>query len=244
MPRLTATFLVGHVGYVAAAPSLYKKLEYNPVTDFDAVFRFPDMPGVVLVNPESPFKMLLELIAYAKKNPEDIDFGDAGVGAVSNLVAAMLACRAGVKIQAVSYKGNGPAMMDLLGGRIESMVDTANTALPQVRNGKLLALATTGLAPMSFFPGVPTVAQTLPGFEGTVWFGIYGPKGTPKYAIEKLYAAYKESMRHDTFARRFVSRGMPSLPPEKYSPASLQAFTADEVNKYRIVVREANIQPQ
>jgi len=238
------TFLLGHVGYVAAAPSLYKKLDYDPTVDFDAVLRFPDIPGVVLVNPSSNFKSLADLIDYAKENPEQVNFGDAGVGSMSNLVAAMLASRSGINITAVPYKGNGPAMMDLLAGRIEAMIDTANTAIPQVRDGKLLALATTGLEPMSLFPGVPAVAQTLPGFEGTVWFGIYGPKGTPQHVIDKLNEAYKKVMDDAEFTQRLVSQGMQLLSDEKYSPASFQEFTAAEIDKYRTIVREANIQPQ
>jgi tripartite-type tricarboxylate transporter receptor subunit TctC len=238
------TFLVGHVGYVAAAPSLYTKLEYNPATDLDAVVRFPDIPGVVLVNANSKFKTLPDLIAYARQNPGKLNFGDAGVGSMSNLVAAMLASRAGTKITAVSYKGNGPAILDVIGGQIDAMIDPANTALPQVRNGKLIALATTGLEPMDLFPGVRPVADTLPGFEGTVWFGIYGPKGTPKPVIDKLHKAYLEAMSDPAFTSKLVSQGMQLLPDAKYAPAAFQQFTLSEIKKYQGVVKDANIQPQ
>jgi tripartite-type tricarboxylate transporter receptor subunit TctC len=238
------TFLVGHVGYVAAAPSLYTKLEYNPVKDFDAIFRIPDIPGVVVVNANSPYKTLAEMLAYARQNPGKLNFGDAGVGSMSNLVAAMLASRSGTKITAVSYKGNGPAMLDVIGGTIDGMIDPVNTVLPQVRNGKVRAIAVTSRTGVPQLPGVPPVADLLPGFEGTVWFGIYGPKGTPKPVIEKMHAAYLEAMKDPAFTQKLQEQGMQLLPEAAYAPAAFDAFTESEVKKYQAVIKDANIQPQ
>ena len=238
------TFLVGHVGYVAAAPSLYAKLDYNPVKDLEAIFRIPDIPGVVVVNPNAPFKTLPEMLAWAKQNPGKLNFGDGGVGSMSNLVAAMLASRAGVSITPVSYKGNAPAMLAVIGGTVDGMIDPVNTVLPQVRSGKVRPIAVTSRTPVVQFPGVPPVAELLPGFEGTVWFGIYGPKGTPKPVIEKMHQAYLEAMKDPAFTQKLVDQGMQLLPESAYAPAAFEAFTEAEVRKYQTVVKDANIQPQ
>lgn len=238
------TFLVGHVGYVAAAPSLYLKLDYNPVKDLDAIFRFPDIPGVIVVNPNAPFKTLPEMLAWAKQNPGKLNFGDAGVGSMSNLVAAMLGSRAGVSITPVSYKGNAPAMLAVIGGTIDGMIDPVNTVLPQVRSGKVRPIAVTSRMPVVQLPGVPPVADLLPGFEGTVWFGIYGPKGTPKPVIEKMHQAYLDAMKDPAFTQKLVEQGMQLLPESAYAPAAFEAFTESEVRKYQAVVKDANIQPQ
>ncbi|MBI3270946.1 MAG: tripartite tricarboxylate transporter substrate binding protein BugD, partial [Planctomycetes bacterium] len=159
------TVLVGHMGYMGAAPALYKKLSYDPVKDFDAVFRFPDTPLVLLVPKSSPYKSAAELIAAAKAAPKKINFGNAGVGSTSHLIAALFESRAGIDITSVSYKGAAPAMNDLVGGQVNAMFDQSNTALPQVAGGRLNAIALTSLTPMpQQYPNVPTLAEkTLPG---------------------------------------------------------------------------------
>jgi tripartite-type tricarboxylate transporter receptor subunit TctC len=137
------TFLVGHLGYMSAAPALYKKLTYDPVKDFEPVFRFPDTPLVLLVPKSSPYKTAAELIAYAKKNPGKLNFGNAGVGSTSHLIAALFASKAGIQVTQVPYKGAAPAMNDLIAGQVDAMFDQTNTALPQVGGGRVVALALT-----------------------------------------------------------------------------------------------------
>ena len=126
------TFLVGHMGYMAAAPALYKKLSYDPVKDFEAVFRFPDTPMVLMVSAQSPFKDAAALVAHAKAHPGQLNFSNAGVGSASHLVAALFASKAGIRITSVAYKGAGPALNDLMGGQVDAMFDQTNTALPQL----------------------------------------------------------------------------------------------------------------
>lgn len=188
------TFLVGHIGYMAAAPSLYSNLRYDPVKDFDAVFRFPDTPLVLLTGERSNFKSTEELIEHAKKNPGSLNFGTAGVGSTSHLVAAMFAASAGIKIQTVAYRGAGPALNDLMGGQVEAMFDQTNTALPQTSGGKVKALALTSSERMPQFPGVPTMKEgAIPDFQVSTWYGLYAPKGTPEEAINTLFDAYRHN---------------------------------------------------
>ncbi len=238
------TMLVGHVGYMAAAVSLYKKLPYDPVKDFDAVMRLPNMPGVLVVNPNAPFKSLAELTAYARNNPGKVNFADGGVGTMSNLVVSMLAAQAGIQITQISHKGNAPALVAVLGGHADAMIEPPNTSVPHVKAGKLTAAAVTALTELDFLPGVPPVAKTYPGFDGTIWFGIFTPKGTPRQAIDRVHAAYVAVIRDPAVQKIMRERGMQLLSETDYTPDALQRHTANEVEKYREVIRAAKIEPQ
>jgi tripartite-type tricarboxylate transporter receptor subunit TctC len=238
------TFVVGHVGYVAAAVSLYKQLPYDPTKDLEAVFRMPSMPGVLVVNPNAPFQTLQELIDYAKKNPGKINFGDGGVGTMSNLVAAMFASRAGIEFTQVNHKGNAPALVAVMGGHVDAMIEPPNTAMPQIRAGRLRAIAVTSTQPLDYLPGIPTIASHYPGFDGTIWFGLYGPKGIPKVAIEKLHGAYMQVVKDPAFIKRMNDQGMQLLSDAEYAPDAFQQYTAAEVKKYAGVIEAAGIPKQ
>lgn len=238
------TMLVGHVGYMAAAVSLYKKLPYDPVKDFDAVMRLPNMPGVLVIRPDAPFKNLAELVEYAKKNPGKVNFADGGVGTMSNLVVSMLAARAGIQVTQISHKGNAPALVAVLGGHADAMIEPPNTSVPHVKAGKLRAIAVTALTELDFLPGVPPVAKTYAGFDGTIWFGIYSPKGTPRAAIERMHGAYLKVIGDPAVQSMMRERGMQLLPQADYGPDALQRHTAAAVDQYREVIRAAKIQPQ
>jgi len=204
------TFLVGHLGYMGAAPSLYKKLPYDPIRDFDPVFRFPDTPLVLLVPQASPHKTAAELIAFAKKNPGTLNFGNAGAGSTSHLIAALFESKAGIDVVSIPYKGAAPALNDLMGGQVDAMFDQTNTALPQVQGGRLRAIGLTSTQPMAQFPNVPPLADTaLPGFEAATWYGLYAPKGAPKEAIQAMHQAYLKSMSD----KAWTQDGGPGHPP-------------------------------
>ncbi|ANN78872.1 Bug family tripartite tricarboxylate transporter substrate binding protein [Bordetella flabilis] len=239
------TFLVGHVGYMAAAPSLYERLQYDPVKDFNAVFRFPDTPLVLLVGASSPYKDVKTLVDYARGNPGKLNFGNAGVGSTSHLVAAMFAGKAGIQITPIAYKGAGPAMNDLMGGQVDAMFDQTNTALPQTRGDKVRALALTSATRMDQFPGVPTMTEgAVPGFEASTWYGLYAPKGTPPKVIETMYAAWQHALKDNAFTGKMSEQGIQLLDPAQYAPAAFQAFTAEEVKRWAEVIKQANIPRQ
>ncbi len=236
------TFLVGHLGYMAAAPALYKKLSYDPVKDFDPVFRFPDTPMVMLIGKDAPYKSPAELIAFAKANPGKVNFGNAGTGSSSHLIGSLLASRAGVQVQQVPYKGVAPAMNDLMGGSVDVVFDQTNTALPQLgATGRVKALAVTSPQPMAQFPGVPTVATAVPGFEAATWYGLYAPKGTPKEAIATLHQAYLKALADKAWTDKMASQAIRLLPEADYAPAALGKHTAAEVQKWAKVAQDAKI---
>ena len=238
------TFLVGHFGYMAAAPSLYRKLNYDPVGDFQAVFRFPDTPLVLLTGTRSKYRTVQELIDFAKANPGVINFGNAGVGSSSHLVAELFAAKTKIKIMQVSYKGAGPALNDVMGGQVDAMFDQTNTALPQTKGDKIQALALTSASPMPQFPNVPTLSGIVPGLDASTWYGIYAPKGTPAEVIDTTYKAYQAAMQDKAFTDKMEQQGIQLLPAQSYAPDAFQAFTRDEIKKWSDVIKEAGIQPQ
>lgn len=238
------TFLVGHMGYMGAAPALYKKLSYDPVKDFEAVFRFPDTPLVLLVPKSSPYKTVADLIAAAKASPKKINFGNAGVGSTSHLIAALFESKAAIDVTSVSYKGAAPAMNDLVGGQVDAMFDQTNTALPQVAGGRLNAIALTSLTAMpQQFPNVPTLGEkALPGFEAATWYGLYAPKGVPKDVVHKLHQAYLKALSDKEWTKRMAAQGVHMLPEAQYAPDAFAKHTAAEVEKWRKVATDAKIQ--
>lgn len=236
------TFLVGHIGYMAAAPSLYPKLSYDPVKSFDAVFRFPDTPLVLLVGEKSPYKNVNQLMDFARKNPEALNFSNAGVGSTSHLVAALFASEAGIKIQPIAYKGAGPALNDLMGGQVDAMFDQTNTALPQTRGEKVRALALTSSTRMAQFPNVPTMTEdAVPGFQVSTWYGLYAPKGTPAAVIQTISNAYYKVLQDKSFTQKMTDQGILLLPDDQYKSEVFQKFTADEGKKWAGVIQKAGI---
>jgi tripartite-type tricarboxylate transporter receptor subunit TctC len=236
------TFLVGHIGYMAAAPSLYAKLPYDPVKDFKAVFRFPDTPLVLLVGANSPHKSVEEFIDFGRKNPGKLNFSNAGVGSTSHLVAAMFASRAKMDVTPIAYKGAGPALNDLMGGQVDAMFDQTNTALPQTQGGKVRALALTSAAPMPQFPNVPTAGEkALPGFQVSTWYGLYAPKDVPDNVVRVMHEAYSRALKDTDFTGKMTAQGILVLPAEQVNPQAFQAFTASEVTKWAEVIKQAGI---
>lgn len=237
------TFLVGHMGYMGAGPALYKKLAYDPVKSFEAVFRFPDTPLVMLVGANSRFKTVTDLIAEAKAKPGSINFGNAGVGSTSHLIAALFEAKAGINVQSVSYKGAAPALNDLIGGQVDAMFDQSNTALPQVQGGRLRAIALTSLTAMpQQYPGVaPLAEKALPGFEAATWYGLYAPAGTPKEVVQKMHQAYMKALSDKAWTTKMSSIGIHLLSDAQYGPDVFAKHTASEVEKWRKVVSDAKI---
>ncbi|MCY0854946.1 MULTISPECIES: Bug family tripartite tricarboxylate transporter substrate binding protein [unclassified Cupriavidus] len=236
------TFLLGHVGQMAAAPYLYKKLPYDPIKDFEPVFRLPYTPLILLVGVNSPFKNVEQLIAAAKAKPGSINFGNAGVGSTSHLVAALFAQQAGINITSISYKGAGPAMVDVVSGRIDAMFDQSNSSLPQVTAGRARALAQSGAKRMPQFSAVPTVSEsTIPHFAAVTWYGLYAPHGTPVAALATMNTAYRKAIGDSSLRDRLSKQGVQLLQDEEYSAAALKKLNADELVRWKDVITQTRI---
>ena len=236
------TMLVGHMGYMGAAPALYKKLSYDPVKDFEPVFRFPDTPLVLMVRKEHPAKDIRGLIDFGRKNPDKLFISNAGVGSSSHLIAALVASAANIKVTLVPYKGAGPALVDVIGGQVDGIFDQTNTALPQITESKVRALAVTSKVRLPQLKEVPTLAETvLPGFEASTWYGIYAPKGTPRAALDKVQQAYMKVMADKAFTDRMSAQAIQMLPAEQYTGTALGKHTEAEVARWKAVAAKANI---
>ena len=183
------TLEMGTVGTHAINASLYAKMPYDHVKDFVPVILVAGVPNVLVVNPAVPANSVAELIAYAKANPGKLNFASSGNGTSIHLSGELFKFMAGVQMTHVPYKGSAPALQDLIAGQVQLMFDNLPPSLPQIKAGKLRALAVTSLARAPALPDVPTMAEAgLPGYEASSWFGVLAPAGTPPAIVTKLNA--------------------------------------------------------
>jgi len=240
------TFLIGHVGYMAAAVGLYKELPYDPVKDFDAVARFPDTPLVLICNRDKPYTSDIgDLVKYARDHPGTLTIANAGIGSSGHLVAALVASRLKLQVTHVPYKGNAPAYTDIMGGRVDCLFDQSNTAMPQVKSGKVRGVVTTAIQRLPQMPQIPTLAESqLPGFEAATWYGIFAPKGTPPEAIHWMFERFQDAMKDETFTKKLVDAGYVLVPPADQRPEALAAYTHQQVELWKKVIADAGIPRQ
>ncbi len=231
------TLFYGTNGTHAINHALYANPGFDPVKDFAPVARLTRIGMVVVVNPEVPAKSVPELLAYLKKNPGKSTFGSAGNGTSSHIAGEMFKMRTGTDILHVPYRGNGPAMIDLVAGRINMMIDVMPAAYPHAEAGKIRALAVTTLTPVASAPKLPTLDSSgIQGFELSAWDGIWAPAGTPRPIIEKLNAAYNKALNNPQTKERLFARGAEPVPG---TPDDLAKHVASELPKWAEVVKKS-----
>jgi tripartite-type tricarboxylate transporter receptor subunit TctC len=213
------TLVLGGTGTLAVNPTLYENVGYDPRKDFAPVGLIGTGQLIVLVNPNVPAKTIPELIALAKKEPGKLSYASAGVGSGIHLGAALFEQMAGLKLIHVPYKGTGPALNDLIGGHVQIYFSSLPSAVAIAKEGKVRPLAVTGPKRSPVFPDLPTVAETMPGFEAVLHYGIVAPAGTPKPIIEKLNAALREAVLAPETRKRMAADGTEPLAstPEEYA---------------------------
>jgi tripartite-type tricarboxylate transporter receptor subunit TctC len=222
----------------AVNATLYERLNFNFIRDIAPVAAIVGVPNVVEVHPSVPAKTLPEFIAYAKANPGKINMGSAGNGSSSHMAGELLKMLAGVNVVHVPYRGQGPAMTDLLGGQLQVIFATMPGTTEYVRIGKLHALAVTTSARAEALPDVPTVADFVPGYESSQWYGVGAPKNTPVEIVEKLNKEINAALADPKMKGRFADLGGTVLPG---SPADFGKLIADETEKWGKVVKFAGI---
>ena len=231
------TLLMGTVGTHAINASLYAKMPYDHVRDFAPVILVAGVPNVLVVNPSVPANNVQELIAYIKANPGKVNFASSGSGTSIHLAGELFKTMAGVSMTHVPYKGSAPAVTDLLGGQVQLMFDNLPSALPQIKAGKLRALAVTSAQRASALPDVPTVAEAgLPGFDATSWFGLLAPAGTPKDVVAKLNAEVAKWLASPEAREKLASQGAIAA---GQSPEDFTRHIAAETAKWQKVVKES-----
>jgi tripartite-type tricarboxylate transporter receptor subunit TctC len=231
-PDGATLLLLTHANAINA--TLYEKLPFNPLTDIVPVAGLAQVPNVVEVHPALPVTTIAELIAYAKANPGTINYASAGNGTSPHLASELFKAMTGTNIVHVPYRGSGPALIDMLAGQVQLMFDSIPSSLQHIRAGKLRALAVTSAQRSDVLPDVPTVADTLPGYEFIGWFGIGAPKGTPPQIIEKLNREINAGLADATMKKRFSELG---AAPQFASPAQYSAFVAAETEKFAKAVK-------
>ena len=202
------TLTIGTSSNHAIAPSLYKKLPYDPLKDFAPITMLSVSQNIVVINPDIPAGTIRELVAYARANPEKMNFGSSGNGTISHLTGEMFNTLNGTQIAHIPYKGSAFVFPDLISGRISMMFDSTISIAPLVKSGKVRALAVTGAKRYRLMPDLPTVAESgNPGFESSNWFGLFAPAGTPKEIVAKLHAAAVKVLSSPDLQERFANQG-------------------------------------
>jgi tripartite-type tricarboxylate transporter receptor subunit TctC len=213
------TLVIGGTGTLAVNPTLYSNVGYDPRKDFAPVGLIGTSALVVLVNPSVPAKSIRELIDLAKKDPSKLSYASAGVGSGIHLGTVLFEQMGEIQLTHVPYRGTGPALTDLIGGHVAIYFSSLPSAIGIARDGKVRPLAVTGAKRSDVFPDVPTVAETLPGFEAVLHYGIVAPAGTPRPIVDKLNAALREALAAADTKERMAKDGTEPLPstPDEYA---------------------------
>ena len=220
-------------------PSLMKKLPYDPQKDFAPITLINTTPLVVVVHPGVPAKSIKDLIALAKSRPGALNFGSSGSGGSNHLAGELFNAMAGTKIVHIPYKGNAPALADLVGGHVDLVFNGLTSALPLIKSGKLRSLGVTSLKRASALPDSPTLdEQGLKGFQAVAWNGVTAPAGTPKDVIAKINADVVKVIRSPELAEKLKNEGSD---PVGASVEEYTAFLRDEIAKWGKVIKFANI---
>jgi tripartite-type tricarboxylate transporter receptor subunit TctC len=233
------TLFLHHIGQ-STAPALYRKLPYDAVTDFSAIGLVTDVPMTLVARGNFPPKDLKELIAYVKQNKDKVTYANAGLGAASHLCGMLFMSAIDTDLTTVPYKGTGPAMNDLLGGKVDFMCDQTTNTTSQIKAGKIKVYAVTTKKRVPSLPDVPTAAEAgLPNFEVTVWHGLYAPKGTPKAIIDRLNAALKVALKDPTLKQRFADLGTEPVADNLATPEALSAHLKAQIALWGPIIKKA-----
>jgi len=236
------TILMGNVAPNAINVSLFKNLPFDPVADFAPVSLVASTPNILVVHPSTQAKTVKEVIALAKAKPGTLNFASAGVGSSSHLAGELFRILAGAEIVHVPYKGAGPAMVDVLSGRIQLYFATMPAAMPHVKSGKLAPVAVTSAKRSQALPGLPTIAESgVTGYEASTWYGLLAPAHTPNAAIARLHGDIVKLLAVPEFRERLAAQG---FEPVGSSPEEFSSYIKSEIAKWGKVIRDAGIRPE
>lgn len=219
-------------------PAIGAKLPYDTVRDFTPIAHVGNAPSIMLVPNSSPAKTVKEWIEYAKKNPGKLNYASSGNGTIVQLTAELFKAQAGVFVTHIPYKGTGLAIPDLVAGQLDVLFDSLPTGMPHVRDGRLRALAVTTLKRSPLAPDLPPVADTLPGFESSTWFGLYGPKGLPAEVVNRVNTAANQALSDPEVRAKLTTLG---IEPVTSTPAQFAKMVADDQAKWKRIIAERKI---
>jgi len=235
------TLIMGSIGTHAVNPYLVKNMPYDPLKDFVPVVFVLDAEGLLAVNPNLPVKNVPELIAYLKANPGKVSYGSGGIGTASHLAGELFVMTAKVDMTHIPYKGNALAITDLIGGQTQVMFATMPTILPYVKSDKLRGLAVTSAGRDPSMPDLPSISETLPGFDVKNWIGLFAPAGTPPAVVKKLHDEVAKIMQQPALQKKLEAEGA------KYyamTPEAFGAFQKKESIRWGKIIKSAGIKPE
>ena len=232
------TIALGANGEMAISPNLRPNLAYHPVKDFVAISRIGSGQLVLLVHPGVAAKTVGDLIALAKAKPGTINFASSGTGSTAHLCAELFKHMAAIDIVHVPYKGAGPALTDLIGGQVQMLITGYSGAVPHIKAGKLRALGVTGSKRLAAAPDLPTIGETVKGYEAVSWYGIFAPARTPKPIVETLHRELAAMVKRPQVVERLIALG---IEPEGTSPAEFAEQVKVEIAKWGRVVKIAKV---
>jgi tripartite-type tricarboxylate transporter receptor subunit TctC len=235
-------FVLGTVGTHAQNQTLYKKPAYDAAADFAPVAFIAEVPLILITRKDFPAKTLPEFIAHAKANQDKLTFASAGAGSATHLGCVLLNSAIGVNVSHVPYRGTGPAMQDLAGGRVDYMCEIVTTALPQIQGGAVKPIATMIKTRSPVLKELPTAhEQGLKDFEAYTWNAFFFPKGTPEAIVKKLHAAAVQAMETPAVKERLEGLGASLVAPERRSPEYLGKFVRSEIEKWAAPIKASGV---
>ena len=235
------TLLVNNIS-LAVNHTLFAKLPYDTLKDLAPVSMIGRQPNIVVVHPALPVKTVRDLLALARAKPGELTYGSGGVGSASHLATEMLELMTRTDMVHVPYKGLGPALTDLMGGRLQLIISTMASALPQMKSGRLRPIAVTTARRSSFFPEVPTMDEAgVKGYEFSTWYGLLMPAGTPRAIVDRVNAETRKALDSALVKEQFVGQG---LEPASSTPREFGAYLRSEVAKWRKVVKASGATPE
>jgi tripartite-type tricarboxylate transporter receptor subunit TctC len=238
-PKDGYTLLVGTVSTHAINPFIYKSTGFDAEKDFQPVSLIARLPNLLVVNPKVPAKDVAEVVEHVKKNPGKLNYGSSGAGTSTHLASELFQMLTGTKMSHVPYRSSGDVMNNLIGGHIDLAFDNMTLAWPQAQSGAIRAIAVTSRERSPTAPDVPTVAETLPGFEATSWHGLFAPAGTPRPVIDTLSAEVKRIFESPETSAKLKEIGAVTAP---MSPEEFAQFIAAERRKWQEVVKAAGLE--
>lgn len=234
------TFLLATVAHTMA-PSIYKSLPYEFTRDLDPVGMVALTPNVLLVNSSLPVKTVPELIAYIKAHPGQVNYGSAGIGSTEHMSGALFRSLTGTDIAHVPYKGGAPMMTDLIAGQIQMAIETSPSAAPHVRSGKVKALAVTSAKRSAAYPGVPTLSESVKGYEVTTWYALMAPHGTPAAIEQRVAAELTKVLKQPDIQKKFEEQG---VTPGEMNGTQLAEFIRSENTRWAKVAKDSGIKAE
>jgi tripartite-type tricarboxylate transporter receptor subunit TctC len=233
--------LVHHIG-MSTAPALYRKLAYNPQTDFEPVALVVDTPMTVIARPDFPAKNLNEFVAYVKANKTKLNLANAGIGSASHLCGLLFQSAIQTEVTTVPFKGTADALNAIMGKQVDFLCDQSTNTTQHINAGTVKAFGVTSKARLPTLPNLPTLDEGgLKGFQVGVWNGVYAPKGTPKPVIDRLAAAVQQAMNEPDFRKRMADLGSTVYTQEQSTPAALAAQLRSEIERWTPVIKAAGV---